>query len=155
MAEDLFSRETVYGGSMSSEMVRLNFTAGDTPFSGFIVQNVDIQYSQQLSRLYALESGKVYFVVGQTNGQMSIQHAIGPEGMQREFIKTYGDPCNITDKVFVLSVTSGCTGETDISANGAVKLSNPLISGVQLGVQSGNAIITSAITTMFTSMDLS
>ena len=151
---DVFARSTVYGGAMSADMLRLNFTefeGGEA--KGLIVQSVQIQYTQQVSRLYALEDSRVYFIVGQTDGQMTIQHAIGPRGLQGAFLKTYGNPCQIGQGVFNLSLTTGCD-VNDTTSKGKIKLSSPLISGISLQVQSGNAIIASGITASFTSMEI-
>lgn len=152
LQNDVFARRTVYGGAMSADMLKLNFTeftGGEA--TGLIVQQVQVQYQQQVSRLYALEDSRVYFVVGQTNGQLSLQHAIGPRGIQGAFIRSYGDPCNIGERVFNLSVATGCDTSQE---KGKVRLASPLISGIALSLNAGDAIVMSGITASFTSMEI-
>jgi len=79
---DAFNRTTEYGGSMSADATTMTFANITT---GFIIQQLQINYSQTVSRLYALEDGKVYFVAGQTAGQMTVSHIIGPQGLTTQF----------------------------------------------------------------------
>jgi hypothetical protein len=155
---DVFNRAPQIGGSMSAENIRLNFsqdsgtalTAIVQDKVGLIIQKLNLAYSQEVTRLYALESGKIYFIVGQSNGEMQVQHVVGPAGMAKEFFKKYGNPCNITGQ-FNLTVASGCGGKNTQSR---VTVSNPLIKQVSLQIEAGNAIIASGFSAMFTGLDL-
>ena len=149
---DVFSRNPQVGGAMSAEQIRLNF-AQELDYNGtvgLIIQKLNLAYSQEVTRLYALESGKIYFIVGQSNGEMQVQHVVGPAGMAKEFFKKYGNPCNITGQ-FNLTVASGCGGKNTQSR---VTVSNPLIKQVSLQIEAGNAIIASGFSAMFTGLDL-
>lgn len=148
---DMFGRETILGGVMSAETTKLTFTNEATLQAGLIMQQVNIQYAQNITRLYALEDAKVYFVAGRTDGNLTIQHVIGPAGLQAQFISTYGNVCNIGNKVFNLTMASGCSTSADVST---VRLKCPVITAVSVQMQAQNMIIGSGITAMFVSMDL-
>lgn len=154
---DMFGRETVLGGVMSSEATKVTFT-GDlaSPQAGLIMQQLNIQYSQNITRLYALEDSKVYFVAGRTDGNITIQHVIGPAGIQKEFIEKYSDVCAIDKRVFRLELVVGCgDSKTEASASPAVViLKNPVITAINLQMQSQNMIIGSGLTGMFVSLEI-
>lgn len=161
---DMFGRETVLGGVMSAEATRLTFSAdsaestGSTSaFSGsidagLIMQQLNVQYSQNVTRLYALEDARVYFVAGRTDGNLTIQHVIGPAGLQKAFIEAYSNVCNIKGKVFNLSLAAGCSVAGNATAQSKIQLKSPVITAINLQMQAQNMIIGSGITAMFVSL---
>lgn len=160
---DIFGRETLLGGVMSAEATRLTFsqTADAPDMAGLIVQQVNITYSQNITRLYALEDASVYFVAGRTDGQLSIQHVLGPQGLMTNFIRAYGDVCKIGNKVFKFELNAGCgtynSAGAPISGSGevaAVTLKHPIITSINLQAQSQNMILGSGLQAMFVSMDM-
>jgi len=77
MPADIFGRSnTKLGGAMSSDATRVTF-AGLTG-TGLLLQSLSINYSQQISRLYALDTPDTYFVAGRTDGNMKAAQVIGP-----------------------------------------------------------------------------
>ena len=144
---DIFGRTTPFGGAMSADATRMTFAGSQ---AGLIIQRVEIQYSQTITRLYALEDGKVYFVAGRTNGTMTMQHVVGPAGLQGAFIKRYGDVCQ-RNGVFKITLQGGCG---DTSNRSAVALSNPVISAINMQVSSQDMIIGSGLTMTFVSLDM-
>lgn len=158
---DMFARETVLGGVMSAEAIRVNFSGnGLDPAAtkGLIMQQLQLEYKQNITRLYALEDAKVYFVAGRTEGTFTVQHVVGPQGLLSVFIETYGDVCAIGNQVLNLSTTVGC-GTTGGKINGdavpsSVELKAPVISAFGLQMQAGNMVIASTLTGMFVSMEI-
>lgn len=144
---DIFSRTTELGGTMSADATRMTFAEMDG--AGLILQQVQMAYEQTVSRLFALESGKIYFVAGQTNGNLNAQHVIGPAGIQKDFYASYGDLCNIGGQ-FVVTANAGC-GDQALSTSSVV-LAMPLISRVELQAQAQNMIIFSSFAATFTEM---
>ena len=147
---DMFGRETVLGGVMSSEATRLTFTSDTGLDAGLIMQQLNIQYAQNVTRLYALEDAKVYFVAGRTDGSLTIQHVIGPAGLQKAFIEAYSDVCKISGKVFNIALTASCGASG--GGRSAVTLKCPLITAINIQMQAQNMIIGSGITAMFVSL---
>jgi hypothetical protein len=160
---DIFGRETLLGGVMSAEATNLRFTtpSKDAPdMAGLIVQQVNITYSQNITRLYALEDSSVYFVAGRTDGQLTIQHVLGPQGLMTNFIKAYGDVCSIQGKVFEFTMNAGCgtfgadgksTGSTPAAT---VRLKHPIITSINMQAQSQNMILGSGLQAMFVSLEM-
>lgn len=153
---DMFGRETVLGGVMSAEATSVNFTTDSAGVQqkGLIMQQLNLQYSQNITRLYALEDSSVYFVAGRTDGSLTIQHVIGPAGLQAAFITAYGDVCNAKGKVFNLSMVTGCGTAGAKSTASKITLKNPVITSINLQMQAQNMIIGSGIQGMFVSMEI-
>jgi len=147
---DVFGRTTVFGDAMAADATKLTFTQFSS--AGLIIQNVTIGYNQTVTRLYALEDGKVYFVAGRTDGQMDLQHVIGPAGLQQAFFREFGNVCNVKDKILALTLQAGCNESTN---KAAVKVGTPVITSLNLQVNSNDMIIGSGLRMMFTSLDLS
>ena len=163
---DMFNRETVLGGVMSAEATRVNFSGtgldSEVTQKGLIMQQLQVEYKQNVTRLYALEDAKVYFVAGRTEGTFTIQHVIGPQGLLTEFLKSYGDVCKIGNQVLNLSTLVGCGSqggaipgsEKAVSKASSVVLKAPCITAFGLQMQAGNMVIASTLTGMFVSLEI-
>jgi hypothetical protein len=149
---DMFGRSTVLGGVMSAEATRLDFTNIGIENKGLIVRQMTLSYSQNLTRLYALEDASVYFVAGRTEGQFQFQHVIGPQGLQQKFLEAYGNICKIGQAVFNLSMQTGC--DTTSSGKATVQLSHPVITSITLQAEAGNMVITSGLQGLFVAMTI-
>jgi hypothetical protein len=144
---DVFNRTTEWGGGVSAESTRMGFS-GVT--QGLLIQNVDIQYSQTISRLYALESGLVYFVAGQTNGQMSVGHVIGPQGLMDQFWAKYGDVCNPESHINI-ALAAGCLSKVSQSR---IQLTRPVISNIGISANAQNMQIASNFVASFVALEV-
>lgn len=143
---DVFSRQTEFGGAMSADSTTLSVSGITT---GFIIQNVRIQYSQAVSRLYALEDGKVYFVAGQTDGQMTVSHLVGPQGLTTEFWAQYGDVCKERAAINI-AMQGGCGTR---QSRGKISLDKPILTTIGLSANSQNMQIISDLQLTFVGMN--
>lgn len=92
---ELFKRTDVdFGGAMTSEKGMLVPNKGLT---GVLMQNVGLQYSQNVTRLYEIgkagEKSKVYYISGRSSGQFSAGHIVGPGVAMKEFYDNFSDVC--------------------------------------------------------------
>jgi hypothetical protein len=111
MPQDVFGRTVAaYGGSFAADTARLVFNAA--PSSGLLVQNINFQYSQNITRLYDLGDNKVYYVGGRTQGQLSIARVIGPRVLLAQFYAQYGDVCKARGNMAMFEMERGCEGST-------------------------------------------
>jgi len=155
---DMFGRETVLGGVMSAEATRINFS-NVTNNAGLIMQQLQLEYKQNVTRLYALEDAKVYFVAGRTEGVFTVQHVVGPQGLLKAFIEKYGDVCKIGDEVLKVGTFVGCGTSNDVATPKDTKPSSiilkaPVLTAFGLQMQAGNMVIASTLTGMFVSMEI-
>ncbi len=84
---DIYSRTTdAYGGSFAADQGTLTFPAligGKGSDAGFLIQNMQANYTQNVTRLYEIGSPNVYYVGGRTQGSASIQRVVGPRKVAR------------------------------------------------------------------------
>jgi hypothetical protein len=81
---------------------------------------------------------------------MDVQHVIGPAGLQKAFFEQYGDVCNV-NKVIVISLAAGCGGNVGKSK---IQINNPVITSINMQVNSNDMIIGSGLRLIFTSLGI-
>jgi len=120
MARDIFNRITDdFGGAFSADSATLVFPAvSDTgAVTGLLIQNLQMTYSQQVTRLYEIGSPRIYYVGGRTDGKGAMQRIIGPAVITQEFLKKFGDVCAANNSMEI-QVETDCS--TNNTAGGAI-----------------------------------
>ena len=150
---DIFGRQDVQrGGALSADATTVTFSNFDDP--GLILRQLSIDYSQQVSRLYGLENGKVYYVAGRTDGSAQANQVIGPEGANAAFYTQFGDVCNV-GAALNLTARNGCFGaQGEGTVGNAFKLSltEPVIVAMNLAVNADDMIINTGLRMSFVSL---
>lgn len=117
MAE-LFTRTEVdFGGAMHAQNGIVTPANGLT---GVLMQNVQLSYQQQVTRIYELGSRgrrtKVYLVGGRAAGTMSAAHVIGPGVSIKAFYDNFGDVCKAQNNTCNLDLSPNqCEGSTRVT----------------------------------------
>jgi hypothetical protein len=112
MSNDVFGRESEgFGGAFDSSSAVMTIDE----ISDLLVTNVSVQYQQNLNRVFDIQSDKVYFVVGRTQGSGSLGTVIGPKGASSAGISKLSDICNPALIEFDFT-GAGCT-ETGANTN--------------------------------------
>lgn len=128
-----------------------------------IVQNMQIQFAQQVARIYDVTNGggsgvavkngaAVFYVGGRTNGQVTIARVLGPSGKQKnvgDFYSKFGDICNPTDLSF--SFVAGC-GEKAVTTTYSVQAA--VLTNIGITVAAQDMIINENLTMMFANLDV-
>ena len=94
----------VHNGGFRADQLKLTF--GGTDVAGFLVQNAQFQYAQQVTMLYEIGSANVYYVGGRAQGSASLARTVGPAALAGRFIQQFNDLCNPQDITF--NATAGC-----------------------------------------------
>ena len=100
----VFAGGQTYNGGFRADQLTLTFAGQDV--SGFLVQNVQFSYTQQISMLYEIGSDNVYYVGGRAQGNATLARTIGPAPLAAAFIQNFNDLCNPQDLNFDSS--AGC-----------------------------------------------
>jgi hypothetical protein len=108
-------QKTGWGGSFSSDLAAMTLAGTTTPLG--IVQNAQLQFAQQIARIYDVGNGgaattggivPVFYVGGRTQGQATIARVLGPQsGALCIFYNTMGDVCSPQDLTFTFA--GGCS----------------------------------------------
>lgn len=118
-ATDIFNRDSsVYGGSFAADKATMTFSGVAQGAVGQLIQNVQVSYQQQITKLYEVGSPQVYFVGGRTTGQGNLGRVIGPASVQEAFYTKYGDICQIQNNMLNFNFAGSCaTGTANTGAN--------------------------------------
>lgn len=119
---DVYSRQrTGFAGAFASDLAAMTIAGSTTPLG--IVQNVQINFSQQVARIYDVSNGgsasasaggfvPVFYVGGRTQGNASIARVLGPQsGALCDFYAELGNVCSPQDLTFTFSGGCGEAGD--------------------------------------------
>lgn len=128
MAQDIFSRKTdVFGGAFAADQASLTFpslTAADTGQAltaevGLLIQQLQLSYNQQITRLYEVGRPAVYLVAGRTAGDSSVDRVVGPRALTDAFYRKYGDVCQAAGNTLSFQIAVGCNAPQAGASGGA------------------------------------
>lgn len=142
---DVFGATNEFGGVFRGTTFRV-------ANNSTLVQDVQVSYSRQISRVWELGSMKQYYIEGHTEGQGTIGHIVGPQGLVNALVSQYADVCSGTRTMTLESVTTACGGLS--GGNSSITLGGVLAQAVQLQASAQNHMINSSMQMMFTAMDV-
>ena len=144
---DVFGRDIQIGGGFKADGAKVTF-AGKGCKEGLLVQNISIQYQQQVNRLYEVGCPEVYLIAGRTNGTISMARVIGPKGIMKDFYSEYGDPCET--KSLTIELSPGlCQG----ASNSAVTANKVIITSIGISVSANDMLINEQMQLMFVTLE--
>lgn len=121
---DVFTRTEVdFGGAMHAQNGIIVPTANG--MSGVLMQNIQLSYQQQVTRIYELGNrgakSKVYYIGGRSQGTMGAAHVIGPGVSMKLFYDNFGDVCKARDNTCVIDLAPNSCGQLGPVNNGGGK----------------------------------
>ena len=148
MADNVFGRQGGnIKGAFSADTLKLQIGGK----SDLLVQNLRVQYAQQVSKIYDLSNATpadAYYVAGRADGQASMQKVMGPNATVKDFYSQFGDPCNANRGNLVLSGSFGCGGGGS-GTNTAVTLEKPVVTSFGMAVNANDVLITEDTSLIF------
>jgi len=150
---DIFNRTSdKFGGSFAADQARITFPAlsgGAGGDAGLLVQNMQANYTQQVTRLYEISSPTIYYVGGRTSGSAAVTRVVGPRKLASAFYSTYGDICNAASNTLNFSMTTGC-GEAS-GARAAYTAHFVVIVSIGISIAAADMLINESLQMMFSS----
>lgn len=146
MAQDIYGRDVDLGDPISADAARITIPNCS---DGLLVQSLQVNYQQDVTRLYELGSPKIYFVRGRSQGQVAMGKIVGATGPSKACILQYGDVCNIRNNNLGIDFSQGCSttgGKSRIAMNGCV------ITSIAYSVSTPDMIVNENITMLFAYM---
>ncbi len=108
MADLFTTSEVSYGGAIHSQKGIIG-AAGVAANIGVLMQNMQLQYSQQVTRVYELGVAgrftKAYYVAGRAQGQLQVAHIVGPNVALKSFYDQYSNVCNARDNNIAINLS--------------------------------------------------
>ena len=156
---DIFNKSTNRMGqawSADGAAVAFSGQAAGLLGAGMIVQQVNIGYQQQVTRLYEIGSDLTYYVAGRVQGNMTIGRIVGPGVLMSAFYQRFGDVCNASQNTMNLYIGTGCrsnAGTTAQFTNARFKMSYVVLINVGISVGAMDMVINEQLQLMFISME--
>ena len=148
MARDVFNREVDLGTPLAADATRLLIT-GLTD-EDMLAQNVRIEYRQNINRLWEVGSSKQFFIAGRTEGTIQVGRIIAGKGVSGEFVRQYGDVCNMPENQITLLFEQGCN---DGQALGKITASGVVVNSVAYTVAAREMVINEDIGMLFARLE--
>ena len=164
MAAVYVRQNTAHLGSFATDTAVMSALAGGVAVPLGIVQNLQIQFGQQVARIYDLTNGgaaavdkiaAVYYVGGRTNGQLTLARVVGPAaGNVGDFYTKTSDICAPVTLSFgfdsTLCVPAG--GKQVKAPKTEYVVTGALLTNVGITVAAQDMIINESCTLMFANL---
>lgn len=151
---DVFGRANQFGGSLSSDATVVTF---DDFKVGFLLQQLQLAYSQNVTRIFELSSNRQYYVIGRPQGNISMSRIVGPGTVTSAFIDKFGDACNAPENTINLRAKSGCgtkgKGNNTQGTGVNYTASNVLLTNMGVQIASNNMLINENFQLVFSGLE--
>ena len=136
MADDVFGRgASPFGGAFSADYSTMQFSAYPGK-SGALIQNLQVNYQQQVNQIFEIGSPYRYYVVGRTSGTLAFGRIVGPVATNKDILKKLGNICKTTeaDRTITLNLGSpDCTAVGQQPANSGIALEASAVIATSVG----------------------
>lgn len=150
---DIYNKQTdAFGGSFSADQAKLYFAPFANDGAGLLVQNMQVQYNRQVTRLFEIGSARQYYVDGRSEGSATIQRILGPGVVVLAFYQRFGNVCNAKDNSLHFNMSNFCDGVTVSRA--ACTMHNVVITSFGLATNAQSVLINENLQFMFSFLDL-
>lgn len=147
----VFAGNQVHNGGFRADQLKVQFGGQDV--AGFLVQNIQFNYTQQVSMLYEIGSANVYYVGGRAQGQATLSRVIGPAPFSALFLCLYNDVCCPQDIGF--DASAGCPQNNFASKPPVYTLQDAVLTSIGVSVTSQDVVINEQLQFMYTNLDVS
>lgn len=136
-----------------------------------LVTNVNIQYSQQVNRIFDMnlshkinkDKSAMYYIGGRAQGNLTIGRVLGPQGTPCQFYSDFGNVCGIQETIrLTFSAGKGNRTRGQVGQAGKCELqpiqfdiTDPLLTNVGITQNSNDVIVNENVTLMFADLQCS
>lgn len=141
------------GSFQASDMVmKIN---GDE-VAGHVVQQIQMQYQQQITTLYEIGSNNVYYVGGRAQGTMSVARIAGPQSAPGIILNAYNNICAPGDMELSAGSDSCAAGGTfgGGQTNSTYLLGGVLVTSLGISTQAQDVVVNEQMAFQFLDLDV-
>lgn len=146
---DIFGRADQFGATLSADATKVTF---NNFRKGFLVQQIQLTYSQNVTRIFELSSNSQYYVVGRPQGNVTLNRVVGPGVVGTAFINQFADACNAPSNTISFTSESGCSTGS-VSTGPTYTMHNALITSMGVQVASNNMLINENFQMIFAGLE--
>lgn len=154
---DVFGRPAQKAqGAFSADSASLSFSNSDgiASIASLLVQSLNAQYAQAITRVFELSSAAVTFIQGRSTGSISIGRIIGPAKTGSDFISKFSSVCNLekNNVIFNLKAAKQDASCQDGSTEG-FKAVGCVVESVSYSVSSQQLVIQQTVSMQVVSLN--
>jgi hypothetical protein len=167
MATNVFNRNINVGQPFSADAGVLtisNAGKGGQPLVAGqtlgLVQQLTINYSQNIRQIWEIGGNNVYFIGGRAAGTATFNRVLIPPagagdaaGSTQGFTSSFFDVCEVQTNNMELHFKSGCGGTNDSVSVAKLKMSGCLIVGVTYQTTADEMLISKALNMQFVNLE--
>lgn len=161
MATDIYGRGGQdFGGAIAADAARVVFSAPELDGSGvgMLVQQLQLSYQQQITRVFEVGSDKTFYIAGRTQGQVTMARIMGPRPVQLGFYTKFGNACLAAENNIDFLAETGCTsrsgGRTVQSGSAyAFTIKHAVIINLGIQIAAQDMVINEQVQMMFTALN--
>lgn len=141
------------GSFQASDMV---MTINGAAVAGHVVQQIQMQYQQQITTLYEIGSNNVYYVGGRAQGTMSVARIAGPQAAPGIILTAYNDICSPGDMTLSAGSDSCAAGGAfgGGQANSTYLLGGVLVTSLGISTQAQDVVVNEQMAFQFLDLDV-
>lgn len=157
MPTPVFAGAQTHAGGFRADQLTLSFggtvtkgktsATGTTSVAGFLVQQVQFSYTQQVTLLYEIGSANVYYVGGRAQGTAQLGRVVGAAALGGGLMTLFRDLCNPQD--IMLNASSGCK-----PGGPAYNLQDAVMTTVSASVTAQDVVINEQLAFMFINLEI-
>ena len=155
--DDIYGRlAPSFGGAFAADATVANFAGLSIGGGvGLVTQSININYTQNIIRLFDIGTPLQYYVSGRPQGTASISRVLGPRPILFAFYSIYGNVCNAGSNTISFAFGQGCLNPFDIQAINSTRflyMIGCVIQSIGLSVQAEQMLINEQTQLMFLSL---
>ncbi len=149
---DLFGTDSKLGGTFKGTSFALSIGGAEGDFHGALVQQIQVNYSRQLTRVWELGSRDQFYIEGHVEGSAQLQRIVGPRGLIDNITRELNDICGAGSRTLSLSAANNACAESVLSGGGTIVLESPAAVRFTLGASVQNFVVDSGLELAFTGL---
>lgn len=153
---DIFGRRPLeFGGAFAADSAHIILDLecqGTAGGAGLLVQQLNVQYQQPITRLYEVGTQFTYYVAGRPQGNATIARILGPGNVAPEFYSCLGDVCNANINDLCFCVKADCLSNPNPSDGMQIGLKNVVLQALGMSIQAQDMIINENLSIFFTAL---
>ena len=134
MAVDIYEGQKDLGGVFNGTTAAISVGTTTDSQAGALVQNLNVRYDRQITRILELGSETQYYVVGQSQGNGQFEAILGPNNIVLNIINTLADACNAPQNVVRFSADSQFCGGARGGSTLQLTMSHAVLTSISVGV---------------------
>jgi hypothetical protein len=147
---DIFQAKGALGGVFKGTRVELVLGGGSGALKGALVQNIGINYTRNISRIWEIGSDDTYYVVGHTEGQAQLSRIIAKAS--NDILDALSDACSASTNVLTMSGGADLCDTDGQGERFSITATGPVLVNRSFAIDANQFMMTSQAGIMFSGL---